>query len=228
MNYTLIYFLAFLMLAVGIGFVVFVYRSTGRFFPSDIAERLGVLMSIVLVAAAGMLLYVTLQVEAGETFVRPTGPQLTQAEMGAPAPNFNFTLVGTQEPRRLEDYLGDVVLLNFWATWCAPCLEELPALNELQETYADAGLTVVTISDEPHEVLVDFEERLPLGTVSGLIEGRDAVPDPYRRTLEARPTSYVIDRDGVIRDFALGAQDYATFERMIAPHLAGAFTRSSL
>jgi hypothetical protein len=92
-------------------------------------------------------------------------------------------------------------------------------LNDLQETYADAGLTVLTISDEAREVLVDFQERLPLQTVSGFVDRRGGLPDPYRRTLEVRPTSYVIDRAGVIRDFVLGAQDYATFERMIEPHL---------
>ncbi len=227
MNYTLVYFLAFLMLAVGVGFIVFVYRNTGRIFPPDVAERLGVLMSMVLVAAAGLLLFVTLRVESGDTFVRPSGPHLTDAELNAPAPNFSFRLVDSEGTKQLEDYRGDVVVINFWATWCAPCLQELPDLNELQTTYADAGLTVLTISDEAREVLVDFEERLPLETVAGFIEDRDDVPDPYRRTLEVRPTTYVIDREGVIRDFVLGARDYEAFERMIAPYLAGELALSS-
>lgn len=227
MNYTLVYFLAFLMLTIGVGFIVFVYRNTGRIFPSDIAERLGVLLSIVLVAAAGLLLFVTLSVESGETFVRPSGPHLTEAELNAPAPNFSFRLVDTEGTAELNDYRGDVVLINFWATWCAPCLKELPDLNELQRKYADAGLTVLTISDEAREVLVDFEERLTLETVAGFIDRRDNLPDPYKRTLEVRPTSYVIDREGVIRDFVLGARDYDAFERMIAPHLAGGLASSS-
>lgn len=228
MNYTLVYFLAFLMLAVGVGFVVYVYRSTGRLFPSDVGERLGVLLSVVLVAAAGLLLFVTLRVESGETFVRPSGPRLTDAELNAPAPNFAFQLVDEAGTAQLEDYRGNVVLINFWATWCAPCLKELPDLNELQTNYADAGLTVLTISDEAREVLVDFEERLPLETISGFIDRSDDVPDPYRRTLEVRPTSYVIDREGVIRDFVLGARDYQTFERMVAPYLAAGLADSSL
>lgn len=228
MNYTLVYSLAFLMMAVGVGFVVFVYRSTGRIFPSDIAERLGVLLSIVLVAAAGLLLFVTLRVESGETFVRPSGPQLTEAELNAPAPNFRFQLVDDERTMQLEDFRGDVVLINFWATWCAPCLQELPDLNELQTAYADAGLTVLTISDEAREVLIDFEQRLPLESVSGFVDRSGNLPDPYRRTLEVRPTSYVIDREGVIRDFVLGARDYETFERMVAPYLSTGLASSSL
>lgn len=222
MSYALVYFLAFLMLAVGGSFVFFVYRKTGRLLPDDVADRMGVLLSYVLVASAGLLLFVTLRVESGESFVTSGGPRLTEAELNAPAPNFSFLLVESQDTTELLEYRGDVVLINFWATWCAPCLEELPDLNELQATYADAGLTVLTISDEPREVLIDFGERLPLETVNGFVDGQRRLPDPYRRTLAMRPTSYVIDREGVIRDFVLGAQDYATFERMISPYLAGA------
>ncbi|MEX0599457.1 MAG: TlpA disulfide reductase family protein, partial [Rhodothermales bacterium] len=144
---------------------------------------------------------------------------LTQEELGAPAPDFTFTHVETQETGRLSDYRGRVVLINWWATWCAPCLEELPALNELQRKYADQGLTVLTISDESRATLVDFENDLPLETVAGYVVGDADLPDPFRRTLQIRPTSYVIDRDGIIRDFVLGAQDLPTFERMISPYI---------
>jgi len=228
MSYAFVYFLAFLMLSIGVGFVVFVYRRTGRLLPDDVAERMGVLLSFVLIGAAGLLLFVTLRVDSGGTFVRNEGPHLTEEELNAPAPNFSFQLVDSEASIDLDSYRGDVVLINFWATWCAPCLQELPDLNELQETYADAGLTVLTISDEAREVLVDFQERLPLQTVSGYVDRQGNLPDPYRRTLEVRPTSYVIDRQGIIRDFVLGAQDFATFERMVEPHLADRLASGSI
>ncbi len=221
MSYTLVYVLAFLMLTIGVSFVVFVYRKTGRLLPDDVADRMGVLLSFVLVAAAGLLLFVTLRVESGASFVTTGGPRLTEAELNAPAPNFSFQMVASQDTMQLDRFRGDVILINFWATWCPPCLQELPDLNELQADYGETGLTVLTISDEAREVLIDFEDRLPLATVNGYVENQRTLPDPYRRTLAMRPTSYVIDRDGIIRDFVLGAQDYATFERMIKPYLVG-------
>jgi peroxiredoxin len=219
MSFALAYFAAFFMIAIAIGFLAFVYRKSGSLMPSDVAERLGAMLSIALIFAAGLLLFVTYRVDVGEGFTTPQGPSLTREELGAPAPDFAFTHVASQETGRLSDYTGDVVLINWWATWCAPCLEELPALNALQAKYAGDGLTVLTISDESRATLVDFEKDLPLETVSGYVEGGPELADPFRRTLQIRPTSYVIDRDGIIRDFVLGAQDLPTFERMISPYV---------
>jgi cytochrome c biogenesis protein CcmG, thiol:disulfide interchange protein DsbE len=173
-----------------------------------------------LIVTAGLLLFVTIRVDTGPGFtLTPGGPRLTEAEMNAPAPDFSFRLVDSDAESSLGRFRGNVVLINFWATWCPPCLDELPDLNELQERYRNRGLTVLTISDEERDALVEFEAVLPLHTVSGYIAVLDSLPNPYRRTLAARPTSYVIDRDGVIREFVLGARDLPTFERMVAPYL---------
>ncbi len=228
MSLTYVYILAFLMVAVGVGFLVVIRKKSGRFLPDDVAGRLGALLSIALVVAAGLLLFVTFRVDSGQSFTRPQGPRLTDAELGSQAPDFSFTLLESGDTARLNDYSGSVVLINWWATWCAPCLEELPDLNELQAKYADRGLVVLTISDESPETLVDFERELPLQTTAGYVEGSEALPDPYRRTLQVRPTSYVIDGEGVIRDFVLGAQDLPTFERMIAPYLRDRLVDASL
>lgn len=219
MSFTLIYIAAALMVVVGVGFIAVIRRKTGRFLPADVAGRLGSLLSMALIATAGLLLFVTASVDSGRGFTAPQGPSLTEAELGAPAPDFSFTLLQSGETVRLEEYSGSVVLINWWATWCAPCLEELPALNELQAKYADRGLVVLTISDETRDTLVDFENDLALATTAGYVEDGEILPNPYRRTLQIRPTTYVIDRDGIIRDFVLGAQDLPTFERMISPYL---------
>ena len=220
MDSALSYFAAVGMIAAGVGFLIFLYRKTGTLLPSDAAERLGSLMSMALVATAGLLLYVTYQVDSGVTYaVEPGQPQLERTELDAPAPDFTFVGLHSEEDMRLSEYRGKVVLLNWWATWCAPCLEELPALNALQERYADEGLVVLTISDESRATLVDFNEELPLSTVAGYVQDEylETLPDPFRRTLQIRPTTYAIDREGVIRDFVLGAQSTEAFERMVSP-----------
>ena len=221
MDFALSYFAAAGMIAAGTGFLIFLYRKTGTLLPADAVERLGSLMSMALIVTAGLLVYVTYRVDSGSGFVVSGEPRLEATELGAPAPDFAFVELLSEEETRLSDYRGKVILLNWWATWCAPCLEELPALNGLQDRYADEGLVVLTISDESRATLVDFNNELPLRTVAGYVQGEHLknLSDPFRRTLQIRPTTYAIDRDGVIRDFVLGAQDAPAFERMIAPWL---------
>ena len=77
-----------------------------------------------------------------------------------PAPGIELTdLVGN--PVALADYRGQVVLLNNWATWCPPCVQELTVLDRLYKTYRDKGLVVVALSDEPRERLQKFFAQRP-------------------------------------------------------------------
>jgi len=71
-----------------------------------------------------------------------------EATEGQTAPDFAFSLVSNQETRRLSDYKGNLVLVNVWATWCMPCVAELPDLDKLQVKYKDKGLVVINLSDE--------------------------------------------------------------------------------
>ena len=75
---------------------------------------------------------------------------------GRAAPNFEAVAVATGDRVTLEDYTGDVVLLNIWATWCKPCDEEMPSLQRLHETLGAEGLHIVAVSidqSSPAEVL---------------------------------------------------------------------------
>ena len=143
-----------------------------------------------------------------------------QTAMNERANNFSFQLVDDEFPRMLSAYRGDVVLLNFWATWCQPCVTELPELDRLQEDYRTRGLTVITVSDEPRDVLLRYADLLPKSTVSGFLT-IDDLPQPYRAALErGRPVSYIIDREGYLRRDLIGAGRYTLFEQMIKPYLA--------
>ncbi|ACL71644.1 peroxiredoxin-like protein [Thioalkalivibrio sulfidiphilus HL-EbGr7] len=118
----------------------------------------------------------------------------------------DFTLKSASgENLRLSDFRGQVVLLNFWATWCAPCRQEMPPLNALHERYQRLGFVVlgVSIDDDPrvaarmaqqlsvsYPILFDTDKR-----ISRLYEVR------------AMPSTYLIDRDGRVRHVHLGYRD---------------------
>ncbi|MGA8028319.1 MAG: TlpA disulfide reductase family protein [Bryobacteraceae bacterium] len=74
----------------------------------------------------------------------------TSAKEGGRAPDFSIT---TDQGERVtaESFGGKVLVLNFWATWCAPCVEEIPSLNELQKRFANSGVVVVAISIDKNE-----------------------------------------------------------------------------
>jgi cytochrome c biogenesis protein CcmG/thiol:disulfide interchange protein DsbE len=137
-----------------------------------------------------------------------------QAQVGNPVPNAAFLCVSDGTEHRLTDFGGKVILVNLWATWCPPCIQELPTLNRLQVEYEKKGLVVVTLSDQPREPLVAFLERHAPRTTNGYMQsfGWLAIKD-------FRPFTLVIDRHGVLRDYFFGAQDYAAFERKVRQYL---------
>ena len=221
MNETLIiYIFSAVMLVVAVAFLVYLLRGNDRPVPQRAFQWVASGIAILLLILSVALPLVTFRVNAGLLGTRQDGsPRVKSTEINSPAADFAFLHVDSDTPGRLYDYEGDVILLNFWATWCAPCLEELPALNRLQERYGDQGLTVLTISDERREALLDFQQRLPLRTVSAYLDDPMSIPQPFRRTLATRPTTYVIDREGNIRDFMLGARTFTAFEQVIRPYL---------
>jgi cytochrome c biogenesis protein CcmG, thiol:disulfide interchange protein DsbE len=214
------YIIAAVMLVVAVGFAWFVLKDNKRFVPADAFQWVGAGMALVLAGIAVTLAVVTYRVDTGlMTATRDGTPRVTSTEMNSPAPDFAFRLVADDSEIRLSDYDGNVILINFWATWCPPCIEELPALNRLQDRYGPEGLTVLTISDERTDVIRRFEKQVPLRTVSGYLPNPSTLPQPFRRTLASRPTTYIVDREGVIRNFFLGARTFAAFEQTILPYL---------
>lgn len=112
------------------------------------------------------------------------------------APDFTLkTLEGSN--LRLEEYRGQVVLLNFWASWCGPCRQEMPILDRLHQRYEDTGFAVLGVNVEgkakPAQEIVDKTNV----TFPVLIDQAQATSKLYN--LQAMPSTVVIDRDGVIR-----------------------------
>ena len=103
----------------------------------------------------------------------------------------------------LEAARGSAVVVNFWATWCAPCREELPALDRLQRALAGEGLVVVAVSvDARPEAVARFARERGLG-FAVLVDPREEVARRYG--VGAYPTTVVVDRAGRVVHRAVGA-----------------------
>ncbi len=138
-----------------------------------------------------------------------SGPTATPAPapiVGAPAPNFELENLDG-EGVSLTSLHGQVVLINFWATWCGPCVVEMPALEQQYQTFKDTGFTVLAVNvDEPLPDVSAFAIEYDL-TFSILLDPGAVVNDLYR--VRAYPTTFLIDRDGYIRRLHIGSMTEA-------------------
>jgi len=134
-----------------------------------------------------------------------------------PAPDVEFqTLAG--KPFRLKELQGQVVLLNFWATYCVPCREEIPALNALQHELQSQGLRIVGASlDDTAADVNTYQQEVAKFEYQVLLGGSNAKVKFQQSVL---PTTYLIDRQGRIRQKIIGARDKAAWEAAVKPLLA--------
>ena len=129
-----------------------------------------------------------------------------------PAPDVEFqTLAG--KPFHLSELRGHVVLLNFWATYCIPCREEIPALNSLQRDLGARGLKIVGASlDDSAADVNAYQRSVQKFEYEVLLGGSDAKVKFAQAVL---PTTYIIDREGRIRQKVVGARDRAGWEAAV-------------
>lgn len=103
------------------------------------------------------------------------------------------------ESYSLKSYTGKVVLVNFWASWCAPCIEEMPALEKLYQTYKDQGLMVLSVAvDDQREALDGFRRDLGITFPIALDEKGD-VKNRYKIT--GYPETFLVDREQKLQLF---------------------------
>lgn len=116
----------------------------------------------------------------------------------------DFTVADGTSKVHLADYRGKTVLLNFWASWCGPCVQELPSLIEFQRQ--NPNITIIAISvDEDEDAYRSFIARHDMHMVT--------VRDPQQRAADLFhtdmwPETYAIDRNGIIRRKFVGAQEW--------------------
>jgi thiol-disulfide isomerase/thioredoxin len=114
----------------------------------------------------------------------------------------------------LSDYAGDVVVLNFWATWCAPCRAEMPSLQALQDALGDEGLEVVTVAFGRHNPVM-MERFWEEAGISTLPLHLDAGTELARGLgVQGLPHSFVLDREGRVIAELSGETDWAAPETL--------------
>jgi peroxiredoxin len=168
--------------------LVRIARNLARSFHRFILSALGTL----LIAAAG-------SVSAADLFSK-LGVDVPKVRLEAPALALDRLDGGKAG---LTDFTGKVVLLNFWATWCAPCREEMPAMQRLWERYREQGLVIVAVSADKGErkKVVSFVDKLALGFPI-LLDPEGDVRNRYE--VVGLPMSYLIGRDGKISGRVIG------------------------
>jgi thiol-disulfide isomerase/thioredoxin len=130
-------------------------------------------------------------------FIALAMPMLTSAaEIGKTAPDFTLkSLAGSN--LKLSELTGNVVLINFWASWCGPCREEMPLLNALHNKYEPLGFTVIGVNvEEDINGAKGFLKNFPVD-FPVLLDNTNKVSKQYE--VIAMPTTVVVDRDGNMR-----------------------------
>jgi thiol-disulfide isomerase/thioredoxin len=169
-----------------------------------------------LAAAGGYFAAGTLDRAGGPAAVLSPSAPAAETLVGLQRPDFSLSYAdGT--PVTAADFDDRPFLLNFWATWCAPCVEEMPMLAELQRDHARHGLLVVGVAvDEPEraqafarELGLDYPLLFGLG--EAMLVGRQ-----YGNASGMLPYSVLVDAGGIVRWTHLGALDRAELEEQVA------------
>lgn len=150
------------------------------------------------------------------------GDELFPVTVGSDAPPFTATDVHTGKVRTLADYKGKVVLLNVWATWCAPCQVEMPSIEKLYKAYGPLGLEVVAVSVDQYvgaDSVRRFADDFGL-TFDVLHDAKYQIEQDYQTT--GYPETFIIGPDGVIRRKWIGAADWNSgYNRALVAELLG-------
>lgn len=136
------------------------------------------------------------------------------AMVGSPAPE--FTLADSGRKVSLADFRGKTVVLNFWATWCPPCIEEMPSLVAMQRQLQDKVVVLAVSVDKDRAAYERFVRQYDLAALETVLDPNEESRKLYSTT--GLPETFVIDRNGVIRRKFVGPLDWT--EKEILDYLA--------
>ena len=170
---------------------------------------IGVVMFIVGIM---LLLWMALQPTGGQS--ANVAPE--KMEQGKIAPNFTSESLSGGKAS-LTDYTGDVIVVNFWATWCPPCKAEMPGINAFYERHQAEGLVVLAVNVRESEALVRPFIEANQFTFPVLLDPAGTVVNQYQ--VRSYPTTVIIDRDGIVRHVQVGLISEDELELIVAPLL---------
>ena len=129
-------------------------------------------------------------------------------EQNVPAPNFALPDLDGKMVR-LSDFKGKVVLLNIWATWCLPCVEEMPSIEKLHQELKDEDFKIlaVSIDESGARTVAPFMKKHKLN-FTALLDNKGAINSLYRTT--GVPESFIIDQEGFVVEAVIGARNWAS------------------
>lgn len=142
-------------------------------------------------------------------FTKIVRMEMLPVAAGTVAPDFTaMTIDATPKPRSLHDYKGQVVLVNIWATWCGPCVIEMPSIQDLYNSYEKRGLKVVAVSVDDASSTENVREFIKSKgfTFDVLQDATGTIQETYETT--GVPETLVIGKDGVIRKKMVGAVNW--------------------
>ena len=166
--------------------------------------------------AAGIGLYFTVfnpQQKASPTDIKKTGV------VGQKRPAFTMQDT-TDKIRDIKEWDGQVILLNFWATWCPPCRREIPAFIELYDKYRSKGFVIVGMALDTRQNAIDFVD--PMGINYPILVGEQegiTLTQQYGNDLGILPFTVIIDRKGVIQQTIRHELTLEQAEQLITPLL---------
>jgi len=181
-------------------------------FPGPFARGLiiGVLLTLVFIAGGGVLV--------GKRMKKRLGSKLRPPPLPTTSWDYSMELTDLSgTPVHCSQFSGSVLVLNFWATWCAPCVAEMPSLKGLWEETSDLDVQFALVTQEPGNVVREFVEKRGITVPVYLLETEP--PDCFKS--RAIPATFVLDRSGVIalRHFGAAkwdAEGVVTFVRGLA------------
>jgi len=155
-----------------------------------------------------ILFGILILLQTKDSFYNPSSG--LQVAKGLTAPNFSLPDLDGKMVS-LSDYRGKVVLLNIWATWCPPCVEEMPSMEKLYQELQAEGFEIlaVSIDESGAQDVLPFMKKHKL-SFPALIDSRGTLKGLYQTT--GVPESFIIDKDGMLVEKVIGPRDWAVPE----------------
>jgi|SRR5580700_6483059 thiol-disulfide isomerase/thioredoxin len=150
--------------------------------------------------------------------LQPKQPAIAAGEIGSQFPDFAVTDLRGRAVSS-EDFRGRVVLVDFWATWCQPCKQEMPGYQQLADRYGPHGFVVIGFK---FDTMMDMEDPLAFAKKIGVHYPLAVASDDVKRKfggIEGLPTTMLYDRRGLLRNKVIGFEYTEVFESYLKPLL---------